>query len=82
MTSDEMQAWHDEKMRDLAEVETRICRYLHQLENTSSDDKRRFDNAEILLGMQCFEVGVGHVALFVARQLAKYNAMGEAVGNA
>lgn len=82
MTKEDMQAWHDEKMRDLAEVETRICRYLHQLENTASNDDRRFDNAEILLGMQCFEVGIGHVALYVARQLAKFNAMGEAAGSA
>lgn len=82
MTKDDMQAWHDEKMRDLAEVETRMRNYLHELENTTGCDVRLFENPEILLAMQCFNVAVGHVALFVARKYAKFNAMGEAMGTA
>ncbi len=82
MTKDEMTEWYDEKMRDLAEVETRLRSYLHRLENTPNNDVRLFENPEILLGMQCFALAIGHVAQFVERQYRIFNEMGEAKGSA
>lgn len=82
MTLEEMKAWHDEKMRDLAETETRLRGYLHQLENTPNGDVRLFENPEILLGMQCFALAISHVAQFVSRQYEAFKEMGEAQGSA
>jgi hypothetical protein len=78
MTKSEMQVWHDEQMRGLAETEAKMCSYLHSLE----DSQGAFENIEMLLAMKAFELAMHNVALYVARVYCAFNAMGEPAGTA